>query len=488
MGRHEKIVLDVNGMDRRKTGFYVTPAFIADFIASISIELKGSLSSVYDPCIGDGAFVKPFLGGNTRIAGMDVLSFPLPSEIDFTPGDFIDFFRKRKGFAILGQSYALEYDLFVANPPYNCHEVDYIRENKKALSSAFDEVGVLNLYSMFISAMIDLAPPDSLIALLTLDSFLTAKLHQGLREKILSECAIHYLLLCPTDLFLSQGADVRTCILVLQKDKVNQAKVSVLNRLKSSENFRRVLSAREFETVDLSNMVLESDKDSHEFIVGVPPDVTSMFKLNRVGDLFPCITGISTGNDKKYIRKNKGCDFNTPFYKNPASRRFYCTPDGYLPDNYMEIAASVPNFMVRNKELLTNEGVVCSSMGVAFSACYRPAETTFGVNANIAAGVDCWWLLSYLNSSVVSYIVRGVLMRSNMVTSGYISRIPMPNFSNKAKRHLEKISKEAFAKQVSPDESRKYISQIDNFVYSELCLAQSTIETIKEFNKSIKNV
>ena len=75
------------------------------------------------------------------------------------------------------------------------------------------------MYSMFLSALIECAKKGSLIGVIISDSFLTAKLHSNLRKQIIDNCIIHQLILCPNDLFWSQKADVKTCILILEKGR-----------------------------------------------------------------------------------------------------------------------------------------------------------------------------------------------------------------------------------------------------------------------------
>ena len=44
------------------------------------------------------------------------------------------------------------------------------------------------------------------------------------------------------------------------------------------------------------------------------------------------------------------------------------------------------------------------------------ANSTYGVNANIITGDrDTWWLLAYLNSHLVTFMVRGILNRSTVM-------------------------------------------------------------------------
>ena len=54
MGRHEKEVGIALGMDRRDSGYYSTPAFVANFIAEKATSLNPSGKVALDPCVGEG--------------------------------------------------------------------------------------------------------------------------------------------------------------------------------------------------------------------------------------------------------------------------------------------------------------------------------------------------------------------------------------------------------------------------------------------------
>ena len=330
--------------------------------------------------------------------------------------------------------------------------------------------------------IVDSAKDGAVIGIITLDSFLSANGHAELRRFILDRCTIHYLVLCPTDLFLDQGADVRTCIIILQKGTGNQGVVKTANRPLCKADLRRVLSRRDFHVTCLDNLVLEGARDNAEFLVGVPEEVRRAFAWPRLGTLSPCVTGISTGDDSTYLSKTQTGNFEIPFYKNPGTRRFYTEPDAFLPGDFLEIETRVPNFMVRNKGLLFRPGITCSSMGVPFSAAYLPADSTYGVNANIVVDDgDTWWLLAYLNSHLVTFFVRGVLNRSNMVTAGYVSRIPVPRMSSAVKQELAGIAHTAYERRTGPQDCEPYIAAVNRALAREIQLSAGTQAQLREF-------
>ena len=367
----------------------------------------------------------------------------------------------------------------IANPPYNCHEVSYIKDNKKRLSSAFS-VGAYNMYSMFLSAMISLAKDGCLIGVIISDSFLTATLHAKLREQIFTQCTIHQLILCPNNLFWSQGADVRTCIMILQKGTQYQRNIQISNRSNSVEEFQEILSTRRFKRISLDEIRLGKDKSVNQFIIDIEPDIVSLFKANKpLGDIFKCVTCISTGNDEKYLSKEKKEGFSVPFYKNPAKRKFKTEPDAFIIDDYMEESLKVKDFMVHNKGFLRDEGIACSSMGLPFSAAYKPKDAVSRVNATIFPGSNnIFWLISYLNSSLVTYLVRGILIRSNMITSGYVSRIPIIELTHEEKQQLDEVAQNVVSGILS---ERRAIEIIDIIVFNASKISSQSREKILEF-------
>lgn len=483
MGRFEKTLINSNGIDKRDSGYYSTPNFISEYLSSELLRLNPFGRKVLDPAVGDEELLKTFFIHGKYIDSFDIIEHGNIQYSNFKNQDFIEFYKEQKKSLFFGSPIDLDYDYYIANPPYNCHEIDYIKNNKNELKNIFPKVGVHNMYSMFLSAIIDCAKEGALIGVIISDSFLTSTMHSGLRQQILDECSIHQLILCPNDLFWSQKADVRTCILILQKGKKYQDKIEIVNRPKNSNHLMNILEKREFIITDLDNIVLSKQKTANQFIIDIDTDILALFKNPRLGQLFDCITGISTGNDKKYLSKERKKDYEIPFYKNPGSKKFKTKEDAYLINRFMEESLEVKDFMVRNKQFVFKEGITCSSMGLTFSACYLPKNSTFGVNPNIfTAEEDLFWMLSYLNSHLITYLVRGVLIRSNMVTSGYISQLPIIPFTIDDKKQLSIISKDVINSNLNIDEAIKKINLI---IYTNLKLDKNIIDKIEDFASNL---
>lgn len=480
MARKVKIIIE-DGVDKREVGYYSTPEFIANYITNEMLAINPNGRYVLDPAVGKEELLQGFHNAGKTIDSYDIIDYNIHEKSHFCLKNFIDYYIDSLSENIFASG--VKYDYMIANPPYNCHEISYIKENKKKLNKLFP-VGTYNMYSIFLSAMIDMAKDGCLIGVIIADSFLTSTYHAKLREQILSNCTIHQIILCPTDLFWGQKADVRTCILILQKGTQYQSDVLIADRPNNTVELKSILDKHRLKRVKLNSIILNSSKTVNQILIDVDSRIVELFHGSKhIGDISKCVTCISTGNDSKYLSKEKKVGYTIPFYKNPASRRFYSQADAYLTDDYLQASLSDKNFMVRNKSLLENEGIACSSMGLPFSAVYLPKEAVTGVNPTIfPPAEDIYWLLSYLNSSLVTYLIRGVLIRSNMVTSGYVNSLPVLDFSDEDKDQLAQIALMAINKQISVDEA---LMKIDKVVFLRTSFNQDLIEQISYFCKNL---
>lgn len=474
--------LIMNGIDKREVGYYSTPSFISDYMTNEMLALNPNGVDVLDPAVGKEELLTRFFEAGKKIESYDIIDYGTHSKSSFCQKNFIEVYAD----FVAGQFFTFvpsKYDYMIANPPYNCHEIDYIRDNKKWLNELFP-VGAYNMYSMFLSAMINMAKEGCLIGVVISDSFLTSTYHSKLREQIFSSCSIHQIILCPADLFWGQQADVRTCIMILQKGTKYQSDVLVADRPKNASELVKILVNHKLKRVSLDSIRLKCNKSNNQILIDVDEEVVNLFHQNTLlGDVFKCVTCISTGNDSLYLSKAKKSGYTIPFYKNPASHKFVGKEDAYLIDDYMSAHSNDKNFMVRNKELLHHEGIACSSMGLPFSAVYLPEEAVTGVNPTIFPPKDdINWLLSYLNSSLVTYLIRGVLIRSNMVTSGYVSCLPVLNFSNDDKKKLGEIASLVRERKVYVDDA---IERIDSLVFSKTRISDNVTNHILYFSRNL---
>ena len=72
-----------------------------------------------------------------------------------------------------------------------------------------------------------------------------------------------------------------------------------------------------------------------------------------------------------------------------------------------------------------------------------------------------------------------------MITSGYVSRIPILTISNIAKNRLSEFGFKAYSEKVDSSRSENYISMIDNIIYEEGGIGQDTKKIMNEFKQNL---
>jgi len=413
----------------RENGIYRTPPkTVAYMVGKILTGLPGG--SVLDPAGGDGVFVQELIRQGIdarRVTAYDIDPEAVANLAQLTPNACeLDFLESA------GDERCPKFHAIIGNPPYNCHESPYVRANKNALAAKFSRIGVLNTYSMFLYAAINSLEEGGRLCFIVMDSLLTNTYHRNLRRFILDNCIIEELLLAPRKLFHRAKADVRTVIITLTRcsgpenaDRRGLAVMGLIDRLPDESGYAdpaRVQTVRQ---------ALFERTEQNTFTIGVPEEVIDLFTCvpNRLCDFVRGGAGISTGNDSRFLHRRSEVGENSeyvPFYKNCAGRAYFCETDLMIERGYEKYLTSVPNFLCRNRSLYFREGVTCSSMGIRFSACYLPPGSLFGVNACFfpETRLELFYLLGFLNSKLASYLLRAVLNRSNMITPGYVKRLP----------------------------------------------------------------
>lgn len=474
MARKSKILLK-DGVDKRHVGYFSTPDFVSQYLFNEMMLLNPNGTKVLDPAVGKGELVSAFIECGKEVEGYDIIDYSSrPDIINFSHTDFIQDYIQQK--ERLRRS---RYDYIIMNPPYNCHEHSYITSHKKTLQISF-QTGTYNMYALFLEATIEIAKEGCLIGCIIPDSLLFTPAYGKLREKILNECEILQIVLCPAYLFRNNSAYVSTCIFILRKGNSNTTSlIRVANRQSDISTFRTLLRKRDLKEVSLEDIALKINEKNSIFTIDCPDEIKALFPAcSRVGELFKCGGGVSTGNNAVYTSSIQSEAFPFPFFTN-ISTRFNARLDSFLCSDFIEQSLGTRKFMVRNSGYLNQEGIICSGVGKPFYAAYLPSNAISGVNAAIWPGKnELFWLLAYLNSSLVAYIMKGIIARSHMTTIGNVSELPVPNFTESEKKSLSRISKMALNGKLSEEEA---ISKIDRIVFTSVNISKQTLKTIKQF-------
>jgi len=434
------------GTKKRDQGIYHTPWKTSMYmVESVLNHLEPPLDkyTFLDPCTGDGVFVEALLDQGIKknqITAHDIN--PEAIETLKTLG-----VKSIKTDSLLG-SYGT-FDVIIGNPPYKSRrQSKYIKQNKEILETKFGKFSTLNLYVAFFMSALNHLKTGGILSFILQDSFLTNTYYKNFRKRILRDLDLIELLLAPRNLFHSAKADVRTVIFTAQKRSLpnwltNDETITVrtIDRVKTEEEYKNPVN------VSYVDQKLFAKLPESRIVIGIPEALIKTFLRARkkdgiIGNYFDGGTGISTGNDSKYLKKSVDKPEGNwiKFYRNPGGRRFYYNPDEWIVGNWKESANKDSNFMLRNSQYFYREGVTCSTMGLNFSAVYIPENCLFGINPTFFHEDKEYllYLLGYLNSNIAIYFIRTIMNRTNMITSNYIKNMPF-KFS---KKHKEEVINE----------------------------------------------
>ena len=434
---------DHNKSIQRTLGAYYTAQLTVNYIVQQTLPHLKKNSKILDPAAGDGYFLKEFKkygADSNQLFAYDVDPLAIKKLKKITPfAIFKDSLQELDG----------TYDIIVGNPPYSSNECDYIKKFRKKLRKDFYPVPPSNLYSLFFLQSLRHLKEGGIMSMILLDSFISNTYYKPFREIILQDCKIKEIVLAPRKLFHKMDADVRTAILTIEKctgldkiDERNNHEVRLVDRVNTENEY---WTSTQVQTVKQKEFLKMPESS---FFINIPKKIIELIITSKtpLENFLGGGTGISTGNDKKFLKKSMDVKNNTNwvgYYKNGIRGSYFYEPTMFIEKNYKKNSDKVSNFMLRNEKFFFKEGITCSSVGVGFSASYLPPGNLFGVNANFFTDdeVELYYALGLLNSKIAKYILKAIFNRTNNVSSKYIKRLPYLSPTPKMKKQISKIVK-----------------------------------------------
>jgi len=298
-------------MNRIYQPYYTKSKSIVKYMIEM-LDVRNGMR-VLEPCAGDGVFVDAL---NSKIPNLSIDIFEIdPSAIKILKEKYkafpnvtiyesdtltdvrLSFYAKAGGI----------YDRVIANPPYGAW-IDY--EKRKKFKRIYPNLYVKETYTLFLFRAIQLLRNNGKLVFIIPDTFLNLHMHTNLRRFILTHTKIVEILLFPSSFFPSVAFGyARLSIITLEKCLDRDKCLS--NRFRVVEGFKIVDDIGNFLERNISHLktfyfVQKNVYDNLDHALFITDDEKLMKMINnpvkRIGDIATCVTGIYTGNDKKYLR------------------------------------------------------------------------------------------------------------------------------------------------------------------------------------------
>ena len=265
-------------------------------------------------------------------------------------------------------------------------------------------------------------------------------------------------------------------------------KIKLIDRLNSEKEYNNNKKAEWISQEEIYKY------PNYQILIGISKSLRNLYLNSKIklGDIASGGTGISTGNDRKFLRKTTIAknDRNwVPYFKNASRQKYYYRPTFSIEKNYKKYYKKISNYLIRNEKFFFKEGISCSSVGVRFSAAYMPEKCLFGVNANFffKNRDDLFYILAFLNTKIAWYFSRKILIRTNNISANYLRKMPIifPNSKMQKKYIVKNVKKTINQLCKNPNyDFSKFENEMNDVFYSIYKINDLDKQKIERFTKN----
>lgn len=508
-------------VDKKYQSYYTKEDNILTAMVS-DLDLRES-DTILEPAAGDGVFVQKILGTMIpkKIDAFDIDPNAIVTlEKVFKNTDLVNIFNSDtlldNTLDEIVDSDTNKYTKIIGNPPWGAWN-DISRRKKLALM--YPEAYSNESYSLFLSRCLDVLKDNGRLCFIIPDTFLYTHNETSLREKILTQTKIISIKLFPSKLFpgVSFGYS-KICIITLEKkENIHQSAhyIKIYTNINDSSTLLNLKKATKL-TLKQSDVF---NNNHHAFLFSESDIVNEYLLSNQLtgpmsrnfttlGELADCVTGIYTGDNKKFLKvKNMNVRFSKGYsvireqdicYKEYSNYGF--SSETYIPlvkgsadDRYVErqdnwfinwSTEAIQYYKNNNKARFQNPEYYFKP-GIAFpmlksksmAACIMRNRVFDQSIVGVFPKNDelSYYLLAVMNSHVFRDFINTINPTSNN-SANYLKRVPIPIIGRNDIRDLEMKVKKIINKNCSDDIDERSVDSIVTELYRNSLIVSNEVE------------
>jgi adenine-specific DNA-methyltransferase len=338
-------------IDKKNTGSYYTPSYLAEFISKRVLNYFENRTriSILEPSVGDGAFLESInkhKNLSVNIAALDINSGELEkaknkwtSKGEFIKKDFLEYVAKRKFSAVIG------------NPPYI--KKNRLKEKQITLSKLIhkneklSEKSVKNIWATFLVKSITHLTKNGVLAFILPSELLQVSYAKEIRNYLKKQFERIEIFTFNDLMFECKGQD--TIVLFAYKKAIYKGEFFVhINSASQLDN-------NNFELKENLSLIENNSKWTHHFLSN--EELTFIYKLknrlHNIGYYIESKPGIVTAANKFFIVDEKTeKEYNLSNYTIPIIQKGLFVNGSVVFNNedYLEIeTANLPSKLLRLK-------------------------------------------------------------------------------------------------------------------------------------------
>lgn len=333
------------------------------------------------------------------------------------------------------------FDIVVGNPPWGGKISD--KEKKYYISHYSSIKRELETQLLFIERGLELLKEGGYLGFIVPNTWMYLFSTQPIREEILSECRIVYLVELTKYIF-ADAPDIVPVIIILQKIKSDKSRdentiltTSFSDKKNIDDNVLVGCHYKKIQQKDISNA------QSKIFNLNLTPEVTKLLKKIKEGsqnlsELSKMNYGIKTGNNKKYISKEKKNQNFKKCLKTKEIQRYIVQWKGLWLDygnylaGYRKSSLDIPKIIIQYiRKLSLKRRLIC---GFDESGEYYPLNNYSYITGEIKT---LKYLLAIINSELMNFYFSNTFIDYNIKPT-YLDMLPIKKATEKQQEQIIK--------------------------------------------------
>ena len=455
-------------------------------------------SIILEPCAGDGVFVDALLqkGNNIKVEAFELDiseanklknkynskdNVSIVNEDTLLYNDFISNMKKNK------------YDFVIANPPYGAWQ-DY--NKRDILKKIYPNLYIKETYTTFLYLCISLLKEGGRLVFITPDTYLNLHMHTFLRKYILQNTLIEEISIFTSSFFPGVNFGYSKLAIITLEKHTNiiantNNKIKIIDQFKTPADLINGDNARII-YINQSDVI---QNKNHAFIYSDDNYLNELLKFSaiHVGDIAHCVTGIYTGDDKKFIKVKDHSVKNSKNYEIITGKEIYTTATPNLNGYYKELFVPIIKggntrylksdfwyvnwskesvlFYKTNKKSRFQNSQFYFKQGLAVPMVSSKSITASLINNRLIdqsiVGVfpkndeHILYLLAFFNTSICTKLLRSINPSANN-SANYIKKIPLVIPDNNTIVHINSLVEMILSLKKAGEDYSSIENELDN--------------------------